>query len=144
MTNSKSLRIALSAFIGATLLVVGGAVSVAGAASSPKLVVTPSTNLKNNQVVKVSGSGFKAKDTVYLVECLNTAKGQSQCNTLGAVPVTITSKGVLPTTKFSVLAGKIGNGACGTKATNLKSCDISAGNQSGGDSTSMRIAFKAK
>jgi hypothetical protein len=90
--------------------------------------------LKNGEVVKVTGSGFKAKDVVFLVERLVKAKGQSQCNSAGATPVAISAKGVLPATKFKVASS---NGKYGTTRSNLKSCDISAGNTSGGDSAAV-------
>jgi hypothetical protein len=55
---------------------VGGA--FASAASGPKLVVTPSINLHNGEVVKVSGSGFKPGDSVYIVQCLVKAEHGSR------------------------------------------------------------------
>jgi len=126
-------------------LVAGSMTSPAGGsvAKSPKLVVAPSAGLKNGEVVKVRGYGFKAHDQVYIVECLVTAKGQAGCNTLGATAVTVNAKGILPVTKFKVITGAIGSGACGTKTANLKSCAISAGNASGGDSAVARIYFVA-
>jgi len=116
--------------------------SSASAATVPKLVVTPSLNLHNGEAVKVTGSGFKPGDSVYVVECLATAKGQAGCNILGAKPATITATGLLPKTMFKVITGKIGTGKCGTTKGNLKSCAMSVGNISGGDSAVARIAFK--
>lgn len=40
--------------------------------------------------------------------------------------------------------GAIGNGKCETIKSNLKSCDISAGNISGGDSATTVITFRLK
>jgi hypothetical protein len=71
--------------------------------------------------------------SVFLVECLAAAAGQSQCDIDTATPAAITANGVLPSTKFKVLTGKIGNGTCGTKPSTLKKCVINAGNSSGGD-----------
>jgi hypothetical protein len=121
---------------------VGGSVVSAGAASGPKLTVTPSKNLKNGETVKVSGKGFKKGDSVYVVECLVGAKGGGQCNELSATPATITSKGIMPVTKFKVSTGSIGNGTCGTKPSNLKKCDVSVGNAEGTDSAVFPIVFK--
>jgi len=126
-------------------LVVGSMTGWAGGsvAKAPKLVVVPSAGLKNGEVVKVRGYGFKAHDHVYIVECLATAKGQAGCNTLGATAAVISAKGILAVTKFKVITGAIGSGACGTKTANLKSCAISVGNAGGGDSAVARIHFVA-
>lgn len=115
----------------------------APATTGPKLVVTPSTNLKKGQTVTVSGTGFTPNDLVYVVECLNSASGQGGCDVATATPVTITASGTLPPTSFSVVTGVVGSGTCGTSPSNLSSCAISAGNASGGDSTSAPITFKA-
>jgi Neocarzinostatin family len=125
-------------------VVAGGALTatMAGAKTTPHLVVTPVSGLKNGSKVRVSGTGFTPHDTVYVVECLARATGSTGCNITGAVPVTITAKGVLHMTgKFTVTTGTVGNGTCGTKKSNLKSCAISAGNATGGDSAVARIQF---
>jgi hypothetical protein len=114
----------------------------AQAASGPKITVTPSKNLKNGETVKVKGTGFKKGDTVYVVECLVGAKSGAQCNELGATPATISSNGGLPLTSFKVTTGSIGGGSCGTKASNLKKCDVSVGNAQGTDSAVFPIVFK--
>jgi hypothetical protein len=90
----------------------------------------------------VSGTGFKKGDSVYVVECLVGAKGGAQCNELGATPATINAKGDMPVTSFKVSTGAIGTGTCGTKASNLKKCDVSVGNAQGTDSATFRIVFK--
>jgi hypothetical protein len=89
----------------------------------------------------VSGTGFKAKDTVYITECLATAKGEAQCDIDTATPVTISATGVLKKTKFKIITGTIGSGKCGTKASNLRSCAVSAGNASGKDTATKDIVF---
>ncbi|MGH3732098.1 MAG: neocarzinostatin apoprotein domain-containing protein [Acidimicrobiales bacterium] len=138
----KVARAALCvASIGLALL--GGLAASAASAAGPKLVVTPSTNLHNGEAVKVSGTGFKAGDAVYIVECLYTAKGESNCNILNTVPATISKSGALPASRFKVATGKIGNGKCGTTTKNLRDCAVSVGNESGGDSAVFRIIFKS-
>jgi hypothetical protein len=107
-----------------------------------KLHVAPATKLKNGSKVKVSGTGFKAGDHVYVVECLATSTSQAGCDLKTLKAVTITSTGVLRAFSFKVLTGKIGNGTCGTKKSNLKSCSVSVANASKGDSARVRIAFK--
>ncbi len=108
------------------------------------LVVTPSKGLHNGQTVTVTGSGFTPKDAIYIVECLANAKGQSGCNLPTSIPtpVTVSPTGVLPATTFTETTGKVGNGTCGTTATNASSCAISAGNATGSDSAQAIITFK--
>ena len=143
MFSSKVSRVALCAATLGLALSSGLIASVASAAASPKLVVTPATNLHNGESVKVTGTGFKPGDSVYIVECLDTAKGESNCNILNTVPATISKSGALAKSTFKVSTGKIGNGKCGTATANLKDCAVSVGNISGGDSAVFRIAFKA-
>jgi hypothetical protein len=107
-----------------------------------RLHVAPTTGLKNGSKVKVSGTGFKVGDHVFVVECLATSTSEAGCDLKTLKAVTITGSGVLHAFSFKVVTGKIGNGACGTKKSNLKSCSISVANASKGDSARVRIAFK--
>jgi hypothetical protein len=141
MWSRNVVHVALCATLAVALL--SGLSVAAAAAGAPKLTVTPSTNLHNGEKVKVSGTGFKPGDSVYIVECLASAKGESNCNILNTVPATISKTGALAKSTFKVSTGKIGNGKCGTAASNLKDCAVSVGNISGGDSAVFRIAFKA-
>lgn len=145
MISVKGVRVALSVAVLAITGLSSGLVSLTSAsgAAVPKVVVTPSTKLHSGESVKVTGSGFKPGDSVYVVECLFSAKGAAGCNTLGAIPKTISATGRLPKTTFKVITGKIGNGKCGTKTSNLKNCAISVGNITGGDSAVARIIFRA-
>jgi hypothetical protein len=104
--------------------------------------VTPVKNLKNGSKVRVSGTGFKPGDQVYVIECLATSTSEAGCDLKTLHPVKINAKGVLAAFNFKVVTGKIGNGTCGTKTSNLKSCSISVANASKGDSARTRIAFK--
>jgi hypothetical protein len=139
----RVIRTAAAAVVLSTAVVAGAVASVgiAGATSTPKLVVVPSGSLTNNKIVTVKGTGFKPRDRVYVTECLVVAKDSAGCNISTAVPATINAKGVLPATKFKVTIGVIGSGTCGTKVSNLKSCAISVGNISGHDTASARITF---
>lgn len=142
MVSVRTLRAAVAVIALSAPLVLGVGSAGSGAATTPRLVVTPSTGLRNGQLVKVSGTGFKPRDMVFLVQCVRGAKGAGGCNIAAATPVTITAKGVLPTTKFKVRTGRIGSGTCGTTAKNLKSCELSAGNAAGKDTASTPIVFK--
>ncbi len=126
-----------------------GARSAASNKVTPKavatrtLVVTPSTGLTNGETVKVSGSGFTPHDSVFILECLANATGESGCAITGIpTPISISSTGTLPTTTFKVATGKIGTGTCGTTAANADACAISVGNASGGDTMGAPIKFK--
>jgi hypothetical protein len=143
--STRTIRVVAVAAMVSTGILTSGLINVGGAsaAATPKLVVTPSTGLTNKKFVFVSGTGFKAHDSVYITECQANAKGEAGCDINTAVPVTITSKGVLPKTKFKVFTGTIGNGKCGTAASNLRKCAVSAGNVSGGDSAVFKIVFAA-
>jgi len=143
--STRTIRgLAVAALLSSGILT-SGLVNVGGAsaAATPKLVVTPSTGLTNHKTVTVSGTGFKPKDEVYITECQANAKGEAGCDILLATPVKISATGVLAKTKFKVATGTIGNGKCGTAASNLKKCAVSAGNASGGDSAVFKIVFAA-
>ena len=143
MTSPRSHRLALYGAAMAVTIVLTGSVAIGDAAAvAPKLVAKPATGLVNGKTVKVTGSGFTPNDQVFLVECLAVATGQGQCDISTATPATITAKGILPPTYFTVVTGKIGNKSCGTKQSNLKGCVINAGNAAGGDTATTPIAFK--
>ena len=147
MPGVRKIRIAVMAAVMATGLIAGGVlgVGVASAKGGPKVVVKPAVNLHNGESVTVSGSGFKAGDTVYIVECLVKAKGQAGCNTGAGIPpyATISATGTFSGVKIKVTTGKVGNGTCGTKASNLKACAVSVGNATGGDTGVGPITFRA-
>ncbi len=144
MTDIRRIRSSLSLAVAAMAMVAGGSVatSVAGASAKPHLVVTPAKGLKSGSTVKVSGSGFSPKDTLYIVQCVWKAKGSAGCSISSATPVTVSAAGTFPTTKFKVVTGTIGNGTCGTKKSNLNNCEVSVGNAAGGDSATVRIVFE--
>ena len=148
MTVIRNVRMTMSVVALSLGVVAVGALnfSDAGATTKPKpaLTVTPSLGLHNGTTVKVSGKGFKAKDQLYIVECLRVAKGQNGCSISVLVPVVVGAGGTFPAVKFKVFTGKVGSGRCGVSAATLKSCSISAGNASGGDTASAPIVFAAK
>ena len=147
MTGIRSVRMTLSVVALSLGVVAVGALSVAEAGAvakaKPVLTVTPSIGLHNGTTVKVSGKGFKPHDSLFVVECLRVATGQAGCSILKPVPVTTNARGVMPTVRFKVFTGVVGNGKCGTKVSNLKGCAISAGNITGGDTAVAPIVFSA-
>jgi hypothetical protein len=145
MKTTRALRLTVSiAMLGLMGLSSGVVnISTASAAAKPKVVVTPSKNLRNGATVSIAGSGFKPGDTVFIVECLVKAKNEAGCQVNGIPPsATITKTGLLPRTKLKVVEGTIGNGKCGTTKANLKACAVSVGNATGGDSAVGDITFK--
>ena len=145
MISTRTIRVVAVAAMLSTGILTSGLINVggAGAAATPKLVVTPSTGLTNHKIVTVSGTGFKPKDNVYITECQANAKGEAGCDIFTALPAKISAKGVLAKTKFKLVTGTVGNGKCGTAASNLKKCAVSVGNASGGDSAVFKIVFAA-
>ena len=145
MTITRSIRAKVSIGLVAAGLVLGALAGAIGAQAAPKgphLVVTPAAGLVNKQIVRVSGTGFKPHDAVYIVECLRTATGQNGCDISGFVAKTINAKGQLPTIKFRVKTGAIATGKCGTTKANLNKCEVSVGNANGGDTASAPVVFK--
>jgi len=141
MVSRRSSRMLASLTLLLAVALSAGAPTLASAKSRPKVIVTPSHSLRAGQTVKVAGHGFTPGDSVYIVECMATAKDSTGCDIATAAPATITAKGVLTPTKFKIVTGVVGNGTCGTTKANLKRCAISVGNVTGGDSGVARITF---
>jgi hypothetical protein len=149
MTRVRNFRVAVGALVMAASILGGGLVGVATASAKtkPVLIVTPALNLKNGESVTLTGTGFKPGDTLFLVECQRTAKGQSGCNaSVTSIPpsATVTKAGKIPPTKVKVVTGTVGPGKCGTTKANVNKCEMSAGNITGGDTASAPITFKLK
>ena len=142
--SNRNSKILYASVLSAALISGFITITSASAASSPVIKVAPAKALKNGQKIMISGSGFTPNDNVYVIECLANAKGQADCNTIGAVPATIDAKGKLHATAFAVATGTIGSKKCGTTKANASACDISVGNATGGDSTVGAISFAVK
>jgi hypothetical protein len=110
-------------------------------ASGPGLSVTPETGLSNGGSVTLTGSNFTAGDSLYAVECLATATTEAGCDTATATPITASSTGTLPATTFKVVAGTVGNGTCGTTATNFNGCIIEVATITETDRADVSIDF---
>jgi hypothetical protein len=139
LSRTGGVRLLLFAgVLGATVLVAAGPSS----AATPTITVKPAKGLTKGQTVTVSGKGFTPGDSVFVVECLATTTGETGCDVSTATAAKISATGALPATKFKVVTGKVGSGKCGTKASNLKKCDIDVGNASGKDSATAPVVFK--
>jgi hypothetical protein len=103
--------------------------------------VTPSTKLRNGDVVILSGAGFTPNDHVHYAECLVGAITKSRCN-LSTFNLAITSStDVFPSTKLTIVAGAAGPGSCGTSARDQNACEIDVANPSLGDAAKVPITF---
>lgn len=139
----RNLRIFSSA-TAALALVVSLSVTAlpASAGSSPTLTATPSTGLTNNQEVTVTGSGWPANQSYYMVECLRSATGESGCSISELVPVSSDSAGNIPPTQFKVYTGSVGGGDCGSTQSTLDNCAISVGSPTPGSASAVaNISF---
>jgi hypothetical protein len=103
--------------------------------------VTPSTHLRNGEVLTMSGSGFAPGDRVYYAECLVGAITEARCDLSTYKLAIISPWGVFPTTQLTVKAGQIGGLNCGTDAGNLTACDVSVANSKLGDSAVADLTF---
>lgn len=127
--------------------IMGGAVSAG--ASGISLKVSPAKGLRNDQVVKVSGSGLplvtNGKENSFFVdECNAAVTGQlsladeSHCAVSVAKALKVSQKGAFKTT-FKVVTGTVGDGACGV--TGHLTCVIGVGDTSGQGAVT-NITFK--
>jgi hypothetical protein len=92
-------------------------------AAGPKAKVTPRTQLTNGQVVKVTGKGFAAGETLVIAECNSDVMilAESACSVNNERKVTTTRKGLVPATLLTLHTGAIGEGgSCGTRKADRK------------------------
>jgi hypothetical protein len=134
----------IGALAGTTAVGGAGASSLAPRkAPAPSITVTPSTNLHKNQKVEITGKNFPHKTLLVIVECNPRVLKNSSaaCAATHLVFVTTGSKGTFPKTSFKVINGKVGNGSCGTKTTNL-TCYIFVSEPSVTSKVDARAAIK--
>ncbi|HVA70147.1 MAG TPA: neocarzinostatin apoprotein domain-containing protein [Acidimicrobiales bacterium] len=136
----------LASGVAAVALVMGGMAFFgafsAGASSTPTITITPNTGLANLQSVTVTGSGFTPNQglgTMAAVECIATATSEAGCDIADYALVTSDASGNMTFT-FTVRTGTIGNGTCGTSATDA-TCLISVGTLSGTTLAANTITF---
>ena len=103
MLRGRSILGVVGLAVGSLALVASTAGATV-ATPAPTLVVHPDTGLAKNPNVHVNGSHYKAEEgqTVYIVECVNTATTEAGCDIAGVGTATISSTGALPRTKFQV------------------------------------------
>jgi len=98
----------------AAILIAGLITAVPALAAVPKGKAVPATNLSDAKIVKVSGTGWPASDSLVIVECNANAatSDQNACDQTRIVSVTASAKGVVAPTAFTFKAGAIGDGTC--------------------------------
>lgn len=136
--NASSLVSGVGLAVGTLALMA----STAGALGGPILKATPNTDLHNHQVIVVSGSGLPKKADLYVAECHEGAKSESGCDVATSVPVTISAKGVLPNTHFTVVTGAVGNGTCGASQKTERGCFLVIGTGKSTFYAAAEISFK--
>jgi Neocarzinostatin family len=141
--RGRSILAAVGLAAGSFALVV----STAGAAAAPTVVVKPDTGLAKQANVHVSGQHYKAEagQTVYVVECVNTATNANGCDIAGVETATITATGSLPSTKIRVFE-KFTNGGgttskCNASGTATGGCVIEVASQSQAPLGASPISF---
>lgn len=112
-------------------------------AAGATIQATPNTALANGQTVMVSGSGFVPNETIYVIECVAGSQTSATCDLNSAAgPFTTDASGNLASSPFKVVTGTVvGNVTCGTSASDLSNCEISAGTIAGTDTTTTPITF---
>lgn len=122
----SKLRLAIPAAACAVGLAFG--TGVAGAAT-PTVKVTPSKHLAGGQTVTVTWKGFKPKkrDAAFvLVECTKAVLDDGDSAHCDLDNVALLDPAKSGTTPFTIAAGTIGDGTCGTVKSDLKNCLLTA------------------
>jgi hypothetical protein len=107
------------------------------------ITVSPATALTNDASVTVTGSGFTAGDSLYILECPKNTVTIADCDTNDAVTETVGPTGALTPEKFSVLSGWVGSGSCGTSEADLNGCYLTVGTLTNTDQAYSPLVFAA-
>jgi Neocarzinostatin family len=107
------------------------------------ITITPSTGLTNNEMVQITGTGYKPNEQLGVTECANKGAqtGAGDCN-LGGIKVTYANAAGAVSYKFAVALGPFGmnNIVC----TNSPGCIVSvaqAGVASPAQVATAKISF---
>jgi hypothetical protein len=111
--------------------------------TAQSITVSPATGLTNGTTVTVSGSGFTAGDSLYMLECPKNTVSLADCNTNDAVTMTVGPTGVLTPGNFQVLSGDVGSGTCGTSEADLNGCYLTVGTLTNTDQAYSPLVFAA-
>ncbi len=116
---------------------------------APGLKATPTKGLVGDEELSFSGSGMPSNSTATLLECnasvLLTPGLLDACDTVDTTTAMAGSDGVVPAGTFIARAGTIGNGTCGTDASDLACllvlADVSPGGSIEGTPATLPITF---
>jgi hypothetical protein len=141
---SRTLRlVVLAGVVASAVLIVGTGPASAG--SGPALFAHPKTKLADLQAISIRGRRFTPGDQIVLIECLRTATNVAGCDAASATaPVTVAPGGHLPKTSFTVMAGVVGTGTCGTSDTDAKACAVSAEDLSAASTLVASVKIRIK
>ena len=93
-----------------------GVSTSAGRHGTPRITITPNSNLAAQQAVQVTGTGFSPGEPLQAIQCADKgqATGPADCNLTGILPVTSDSNGAVRVT-LQVTRGPFGgnNIVCG-------------------------------
>jgi Neocarzinostatin family len=111
--------------------------------SGRSVTLTPDTGLVNGTVVAVTGSGFTAGDSLYILECPKNTVSLADCATDDAVAMTVGPTGVLTPGKFKIIGGHVGSGTCGTGEADLNGCYLTVSTTTSTDQGYSPLVFAA-
>lgn len=110
---------------------------------APIVTATPAANLKNGDVVTVSGYGFPAKaQSVTVLQCANPP-GAASCNIPGFVAGTTTANGTFDGVKVTIKTGAIGSGKCDASNACLMIASTDASGADPNQSGTAALTFAA-
>jgi hypothetical protein len=111
--------------------------------TAQSITVSPATGLTSDTTVTVSGSGFTAGDSLYILECPKNTVTIADCDTSDAVAMTVGPTGALTSGTFQVLSGDVGSGTCGTSEADLNGCYLTVGTLTNTDQAYSPLVFAA-
>jgi len=141
----KKFNSALSVALLLTGIALLGPVTAASASGTPTVTASVTTGLTDGSSVVVSGSGFIANDSLYILECLQGATGAAGCNTAKILATAAAdASGNVASTIVNVFTGKVGtgSGSCGLTSADVN-CWLVITSIDGSDKGYTPITFVA-
>ena len=129
-------RVGAAILIAATFLLGHGA--SAFAAGAPTIKLSPNANLRNGEVIRISGTGFTPGAEVEFAMCASAG----HCDIEVGGTVFITAAGTFPVTRLKVLTGLGAGPGCGMSNATLNTCYMGASLVLGGDNTRVTMHFR--
>jgi len=125
-------------FLIASVVLLGSGTSIL-AAEKATLRLIPNANIRNGQVVRLTGSGFPPAVELEFAMCDSRVSGKYACILEDSI---FTNKNGSFTTRLKLLSGLGPTPSCGMTTSTLNSCYIGATTQvTGADRTTVIIHF---